>query len=182
MKASSPARMNANWPFVLLATLLGVAGRLLPHLPNVTPIGGLSVWSGSRLTGWQRYAAVFLPLVVSDLFLGWHKTIFFVYGAFALTTWLASRNAKVTFQSVAGVTVVNAFLFYLITNFGVWLVSPLYPHTTTGLIESYVAGLPFLRFSLLGDAVYCALFFGLEWASRALSRNGSLSVAKKGGV
>lgn len=51
-------------------------------------------------------------------------------------------------------------LFFLVTNFGVWVCLETYPKTSAGLMECYGAGLPFLRNGLLGDLFYAGLLFG----------------------
>ncbi|MFM6400989.1 MAG: DUF6580 family putative transport protein, partial [Planktothrix sp.] len=50
--------------------------------------------------------------------------------------------------------------FFLITNFGAWIGNPLYPQTFQGLMASYIAGIPFLQGSFLGDIFYSAVLFG----------------------
>jgi hypothetical protein len=53
--------------------------------------------------------------------------------------------------------------FYLWTNFGVWLLSGMYPKTTTGLLMSYVNALPFLRYQLISTLIFIPLgFFATE--------------------
>jgi len=51
-------------------------------------------------------------------------------------------------------------LFFLVTNFGAWLGSPIYPQTGAGLVAAYVAGIPFFQNTLLGTLFYSALMFG----------------------
>jgi hypothetical protein len=48
----------------------------------------------------------------------------------------------------------------VLTNFGVWAIDNLYPKTTAGLVDCYVAAIPFFRNMLLGDLLYSALLFG----------------------
>ncbi len=156
---------SSSTGLITLLTLIGVAGRLLPHFPNVTPLGGLANWGGSRLSKQWSYGVVFATMIISDLFLGSHPTLIYVYGALALSIWIAQRLKTVTIGKLAGITLLNAVLFFLITNFGVWYTTPqAYSHTWTGLLACYVAGLPFLRLSLAGDIAYTAIFFGLDYA------------------
>ena len=62
-----------------------------------------------------------------------------------------------------GAAVLGATQFYLLTNFAVWLGGDgaTYPKTVAGLLQCYVAGLPFYRNMLLGNLLYSGLFFGL---------------------
>lgn len=70
--------------------------------------------------------------------------------------WLARRR---TALRLGGAVVTSALAFFVISNFGMWA-SGYYPRTWAGLVECYVAALPFLRNTLLSDALYCAALFG----------------------
>ena len=141
--------------------LLGVVARLVPHLWNATPVMAIALFGATFLS--KRWG-ILLPLTiiaVSDVLLGWHNTVAFTWSAFILTGTLAwwvrqqPSAPRIAIAAVAGST-----LFFLITNFGVWLVGDLYPRTLDGLLECYLAGLPFFRNTLLGDLIYTAAFFG----------------------
>jgi hypothetical protein len=60
-------------------------------------------------------------------------------------------------------------LFYLTTNFGVWLFGDgaLYPKTAAGLWQCYVAALPFFRNWLIGMAVFLPILFSPLAIARA---------------
>jgi hypothetical protein len=47
-----------------------------------------------------------------------------------------------------------------VTNFGVWATGG-YPPTFGGLVECYVAAIPFFRNTVVGDLVYVAVLFSL---------------------
>jgi hypothetical protein len=144
----------------LLIIFFAVALRLLPHPANVAPIAAMALFGGAYLD--KKYA-LFVPLVamlVSDLFLGFHATILYVYGSFLLIgligIWL--RNHK-NIKQVIGASLLSSTLFFFITNFGVWMQGA-YARDITGLFQSYVMGVPFFRNSLMGDLLYVGLFFG----------------------
>ena len=70
------------------------------------------------------------------------------------------------------------------SNFGVWLTGlglsgQPYAKSFAGLTECYVAGLPFLRGSLLGDWGFMALFAGVMTLAAATSRDGRVAVAAR---
>ena len=50
--------------------------------------------------------------------------------------------------------------FFLITNCAFIYEPTMYPHTLKGMVDSYIAGIPFFWNTLAGDAVYAALLFG----------------------
>jgi len=47
-------------------------------------------------------------------------------------------------------------LFFFVTNFGHWLIDPVYAKNLVGLTQCYVAALPFFRNAILGDLFYTA--------------------------
>src|SRR5437762_2688679 len=53
-------------------------------------------------------------------------------------------------------------------NLAVWASSGMYAADLDGLVHCYVAALPFLRNTVLGDMFWTALLFGGWWSARAL--------------
>ena len=149
-------------PWLVVALiLLGIVARLVPHPWNATPTMAIALFGGTYLS--KRWA-ILLPfsiVAISDLLIGWHSTIPFTWGAFALTGLLAwwIRRQPTTLRILTG-ALAGSIVFFLITNFGVWLTGELYPQTLTGLHECYLAAIPFFRNSLVGDVLYTTLFFG----------------------
>ena len=86
--------------------------------------------------------------------------------AMALIGFWIGKNTN-TVRVAAG-AVGASVLFFVVTNFGVWLTSALYPMTLDGLAQAYVAAIPFFQNSLLGNLVFTALLFG---GYTALQRN-----------
>ncbi len=150
--------------------LLGIVARLVPHLPNATPVMAIALFGGVYLA---RRWAILLPLailIVSDAIIGWHGTMAYTWGAFLLTAtlgwWIRLRpNAA----RILGGALAGSVLFFIITNFGVWAAGTLYPPTMSGLWQCYVAAIPFFRNTLLGDLGYTTALFGTyALASRRL--------------
>ncbi len=145
----------------LLIIFIAVTLRLLPHPPNVAPIAAMALFGGVYLN--KRYALIvpLMAMIFSDIFLGFHATIPFVYGSFLLTGLLGIWLKKYkTIKNIFFACVVSSLLFFLITNFGVWLVYGFYPKTLAGLMECYIAAIPFFRNTILGDLGFTAVFFG----------------------
>jgi len=143
----------------LLIILVAVLIRLLPHLPNFTPIAAMALFGGVYLN--KKYALV-IPLAamfISDIFLGFHSTMPYVYGSFILTgiigLWLKKHKSA---KNVICSSLISSILFFLITNFGVWAAG-WYPKTLSGLMQSYVMGIPFFKNTVLGDLIYTGIFF-----------------------
>lgn len=175
MKTKIP---NVVAPAIII--FIAVALRLLPHPANVAPIGAMALFGGAYI-GNKKYA-ILLPLLVmfvSDIFLGFHNTMFFVYGSFFLTglvgIWLRKRKK---IQFIIGASLLSSLSFFILTNFGVWFVGDLYPKTVAGLIEAYVMGLPFFRNTVLGDLLYTGLFFGGYESVQIVLKRYSLTLFK----
>ena len=61
---------------------------------------------------------------------------------------------------IASFTVAGSILFFLVTNFGVWWLFNTYSKTPHGLLECYIAAVPFFRGTLGGDLIGSAILFG----------------------
>jgi len=150
-------------PTVIALTAGAILIRLLPHPPNFTPVGGIALFGGAKLGRPWNYLLPIFILFITDLFLGFHATMPYVYLSFLITVWLGesglSHNARLGKVGVAGVA--SSLIFFLITNFGVWLEGSLYPKTIGGLWQSYIMALPFLRNMLLADLIFSVGFFAL---------------------
>jgi len=100
---------------------------------------------------------------LSDLALGLHATLPFVYASFLVTAFLGRRiRTRRTMARVLGSALASSVVFFIVTNFGVWLTSGMYALDSTGLGTCYVAALPFFRNSLLGDLGFTSALFALE--------------------
>ena len=148
----------------LFIIVIAAFSRLLPHPPNVTPLVAMALAGGVYFDKKYAFILPILALVVSDIFLGFHATVPFVYGSFLmivlLGVWLKSHKKVVT---VAAGSIASSLFFFVVTNFGVWLTGGgwYYPKTLSGLVECYVLALPFLQNALLGDLAFTAVIFGL---------------------
>ena len=147
---------------ILTAIVVAAVLRLVPHPPNFTPIGAMALFSGAYLT--RRGLAFAVPLaamLLSDAVLGFHSGMPFVYGSVALIVaigWLALK--RVSSLRIAGAALVSSLLFFVVTNFGTWAVSGMYPMTLAGLAACYLAAIPFFQNTVVGDLFYSGVLFG----------------------
>ena len=148
-----------------LAILTGIfaaaAFRLVPHPPNFAPIGAMALFGGAMLSKrWLAFAAPFGALLLSDAILGFHATMWAVYLAFGLIVALGMVLLKTrSTVRIAGASLAASLLFFIISNFAVWL-SGGYPMTLAGLAACYTAAIPFFWNSVAGDLFFSALLFG----------------------
>lgn len=154
-----------KYGLILGLIVLAVVGRLIPHPDNFTPVMAVALFGGAMLSTRWAYAVPLAALIASDFLLGnafdWMSVV--VYGCFLVSVGLGQWLGKQRTWTRTGLTAVGgSLLFYIVTNFAVWLVpNGLYAHTVEGLLQCYVMALPFFGNSLVGDLFWTALLFGL---------------------
>jgi hypothetical protein len=157
---------------VVLGMILVAAGaRILPHPPNFTPVGAMALFGGACLG--RRGLALAIPIIAmllgdlalalrhGDLSIAFHPLVPAVYGSVALIACIGiaiGPGRPVTFVALGALA--GSVAFFVLTNLANWLVFSTYARSWEGLIECYVAALPYFRNTLLGDAFYAALLFG----------------------
>ncbi|CAI8317202.1 MAG: Uncharacterised protein [Formosa sp. Hel3_A1_48] len=137
---------------IAIFMLVAVLTRLVPHLPNFTPVTAIALFGGLYIS--NRILAYALPLVImliSDLFVGFSSITLFVYAAFLIVTSIGMLRKKPSIFTIF----LGSLSFFIVTNFGVWILG--YPKTWTGLAECYTLALPFFRNSLWGDFFYSGI-------------------------
>ena len=162
--------LNKRFFVILGITLSAAAMRLVPHPPNMTPIAAMALFGGvyfanKRMALLVPLAAMYLSDLALGLFVydfGWfHGFMPFVYASFVVTVCLGFLvRRRLTPLTVGGAALTGSVLFFIVTNFGAWLISSLYPKTLAGLVGCYVAAIPFFRNTLAGDAIYALVLFG----------------------
>ena len=103
--------------FLISIILFAIFSRFIPHPPNFTPITAIALLSSKGFT--NRWIILLIPMIslfISDLFLGLHDSIPFVYGAFILITLLGMSAKKIEISTV----LMSSTIFFLVSNFGVW--------------------------------------------------------------
>jgi hypothetical protein len=147
---------------ILSAILVAAVLRLVPHPPNFTPVGAMALFSGAYLG--RRAVAFAAPLgalLLSDLVLGFYHgqaTVYFSVALIVMIGMVALTRVSSLRVGIAAIT--SSILFFVITNFGMWLFSGFYPRTLAGLEACYVAAIPFFQNTVAGDLFYAALLFG----------------------
>ena len=169
---------HARLTVLLSAIAAAAALRLVPHPPNFTPIGAMALFGGAYLgRRWLAFAAPLAALLLSDLMLGFYSGMWVQYIAVAVIVLVAwGVLNRVSAVRVIGAALASSVAFFLLTNFGTWALSGMYPLTAAGLAACYVAAIPFFQNTVAGDLFYGGLLFGgfalLERAVPALRRAG----------
>lgn len=150
--------------------IIGILLRFIPHTANFTPVAAIALFAGAYLNRKQALIVPLLLMIISDIFLGMHNVVIFTWGSFVLVTFLGGLAKKhKTISGIVSTSLVSSFLFYLITNFGVWVMG-WYPQNLKGLMDCYILGLPFLRTFTVSTLLYSVVFFGIyEFIARRVA-------------
>ena len=146
-----------------MAIIAAVMMRLIPHWPNFTPVAAIALFGGAYIS--RKSLAFLLPvaaMLISDLFLGFHSTMIAVYLGMIITVMIGiTLRNRVKAGNVVIASLVSSVIFFLITNFASWM-SGMMPYSLdfSGLMQAYIAGIPFFNNGLLGDLFYSTVFFG----------------------
>lgn len=177
MQGKNSPSLELMVAFALIA--LCVVARLLPHPPNFAPVAAVAL-VGCLFLGrhWQVGLVVVLGMGIGDALLGFYDlgVMLTVYASLLLP--LAARRFIAPSPTALGIGVaaIGAGVgFFLATNAAVWFFGRSYPPTFDGLLASYVAGLPFLKWTLAGNLFWSATLFGAFRLGARASRGGSLS-------
>ena len=159
-------------PLAIGLTVLSALGRLLPHFPNVTPLGGSCLFAGSRIPGWLAYVLPLAVMAITDPFVGgftWASVA--VYACFLANVWIGRRmlapvSDRVTPVRVGGAAFLCSLQFFVITVFASWLEAgarhyAFHTPGIAGLMKDYAAALPFWGRTLAGDLLFSGALFGM---------------------
>ncbi len=153
----------------LVVFLIGFdfAARLLPHAPGFMPVAASGLFAARYLR--MPILAVIVPLAAMALsgpLLGpddWRISLL-VYAALALPALAGMLTRRWHGALPVVATMVSCSLaFFVISNFAVWAFSGIYQLSLQGLVQCYVAALPFLDKTVMGDLFWTAVLFGGAW-------------------
>ena len=173
-----------------IAALIALAAlrRLAPHWWNLTAVGAVCLFGGAYFERkWLAFLVPLAALAISDVFL---QTFvypgmgpnYFKYVCFAATVPLGLLlRGNTRLLPVASAAVGASVLFFLLSNFGVWLAGDgsgqrMYPLTPAGLLACYIAAIPFSLNSLYGNLLFSGVLFGgMEFYKSALAHRAQQS-------
>ena len=153
--------------------VFGFVARLFPQVPNFAPMGALALFAAAFYK--RKYLAFIVPAVVwwlSDLYLNnfvyqlndsfTFFSSFQIYNVIALALIVLLGSVllkKLSVLKVALGSISASLIFFVVSNFGVWMQGTMYPKSIAGLIECYTLALPFYRATLISDLVFTTVFF-----------------------
>ena len=139
--------------FVALA-----ASRFIPHPPNFTSLIALSFYVPALL-GLRYLPILILSFIITDLFIGFHGVTLFTWGSVVIIGLFSKYFIKSILSRVSG-ALIGAFVFFLITNFGVWSLGS-YGYTIEGFILCYTLAIPFFAYSLISTFIFSGIIEGI---------------------
>lgn len=158
---------------ILACLTIGILGKVLPHLPNFSPMLAIALFSGAFLSRkWGilvAIAAMFIgDLAIQALFAtgvfpygGFYAGQFMVYLAIAAVALIGlAMHKKVNIGTTILGALSGSLAFFVLSNIGVWLSSGMYPLTFSGLTSCFAAALPFFQNTLMGTLVFTPILFG----------------------
>ncbi len=146
--------------FVALA-----ASRFIPHPPNFTSLIALSFYVPAFL-GLRFIPALLISFIITDLIIGYHSLTHWTWGSVLLIGIFSKFFSGTILTRLSG-ALFGALLFFLVTNFGVW-VSGTYGYSLEGFLNCYILAIPFFGYSLISTLVFSSLieavykFFNFE--------------------
>ena len=130
------------------------ASRFIPHPPNFTSLLALSFYVPVALG--QRYIpSLLISFLITDLVIGFHSTILFTWGSVLIIGLISRYFVSSILVRIFG-ALIGATIFYIITNFGVW-VGGAYSNDLAGLVTCYILALPFFGYSLVSTIIFSTI-------------------------
>jgi hypothetical protein len=168
----SPALGELALAFGLVG--LDVVARLLPHAPNFTPIAASALFAGAVLGRPLALAVPLAAMALSDLFLGFYdwRVMIFVYAGLTMPAAIGVLTRRSCNPiRLLPLAAASSVVFFVTSNFAVWMFSGIYARDVGGLVKCYIAALPFFQNTLMGDLFWTTVLFGGFWLAR-LALNG----------
>ena len=142
--------------FPISLILILAFSRLIPHPPNFTPIIAVAIMSSYFFRNTLLSCTVIIiSMLLADIFIGFYKNIFFVYLSLLLISYIFSRiNRKIRLKNLFIFGLLGSVIFFILLNFGVWILSGMYEKSLNGLINCYLLAVPFFVNTLLSTIIF----------------------------
>ena len=132
----------------------------------------IAIFGGAVL---PKRVAAWVPLVammVSDAIIGFYPMMWVTWSCFLVVALVSNQLLRrPSIAKGALLTVSASLFFFVVTNFAVWVTSGMYAHTYEGLMQCYIAAIPFFRNTLSSDVIYTAALFGVyAFATMSVTR------------
>jgi hypothetical protein len=154
--------------------------RLLPHLPNFTIVSAAILFGATIYRKWSFMALVLVAYGIADLFI--NNYIYPNPGSFKwvsggliwiilpmIINFIILRKvypSEIKPLGIFGAAGLSALVFFIMSNFGVFLMDSLYPKNGLGLVSCYFNALPYLASELAGCLFYSSVLYSIYWLTQ----------------
>lgn len=125
--------------------------RFVPHPPNFTSVLALSFYIPLAF-GIKFIPVVILSIIFTDIIIGLHSSMIFTLGSIIIIGIISKYFNRSVLIRVSG-AITGAVIFFLVTNFGVWL-NGSYGYSMMSLKECYILAIPFFGYSLISTLLF----------------------------
>ena len=130
------------------------ASRFIPHPPNFTSLIALSFYVPALL-GIRFLPVLIISFVISDYFIGFHSVTLFTWGSILVIGLISKYFIGSIIKRIGG-ALFGAFIFFIITNFGVWSLGS-YGYSIEGFLACYTLAIPFFAYNLISTLLFSAI-------------------------
>lgn len=170
------SKFNLRTSVLITIILLAAFSRVIPHMPNFSPLGAIGLFGAAYFAKkWQAFLIPLCATWLSDLFINnviyaqyypnftwFYDGFYWQYGSYLIIIVTGMFIfKKINPTTVIAGAITSSTLFFLISNFGCWIGNSMYSQNLEGLISCYIAGIPFIKGTILGDLFYAISLFGL---------------------
>lgn len=154
--------------WLLLSVFILALFRVVPHLPNFTPVLAAALFTGATFENKKLGAiSLLLSLFLSDVLLeriygyGFHSLMIPIYLLILSINLIGTKlQNNLSYKNIGLYSLLGSTIFFVFSNLFVFLQGG-YGYTMIGFINCYFMALPFYSYQLLGDIFYNFIIFGL---------------------
>ena len=148
--------LNSKNTFPIFLIFFLAFFRLIPHPPNFTPIIAVAILSSYFFRNiYLSFFVMLMSMLISDIFIGFYNNMFFVYiSLFLIISIFFKLSNKINYKNLFLFGLSGSLIFYLISNFGVWILGDLYQKNINGLLDCYILAIPFFKNTLLSTIIF----------------------------
>ena len=141
--------------FPISIILILAFSRLIPHPPNFTPVIAVAIMSGYFFKNiGLSCAAIIISMLLSDFVIGFHSNLFVYISLISVVLIFSKINTEMKIKNLYIFGFFGSFIFFLVSNFGVWLLSGMYEMNLGGLISCYFLAIPFFVNTILSTILF----------------------------
>ena len=145
---------------IIFFTLLLVLSRVVPHPPNFTPIlAGIIFLPFIKKDFIFSMIVPIAVMLISDFIIGMHSLMFWTYLPILILSFLAFYFYQDSFWRVINLAIFSPIIFFILSNFGVWVNSAKYSRDFSGLVECYIYAIPFYASSAISCILFSIVFY-----------------------